>query len=125
MPFEYSIPTATDSSDPGPVASVFGAGHLSELTLYALFDLVDAVLSETGRVERQPRSPLSRIGSNSCWPSGGFRISAMRGWASSPARYPALAARVAARLPGTTGCKECAVPRNWVVTGHLMSVDQA
>jgi hypothetical protein len=41
---------------------VFAPGHLGELTRYLPFELVDAVLAETGRVERRVRDLPSRVG---------------------------------------------------------------
>ena len=43
-------------------SGVFAPGHLGELTRVIPFDLVDAVLSETGGVERRLRSLPSRVG---------------------------------------------------------------
>jgi hypothetical protein len=62
LPFRYYIARTAASGDPGPVADVFNAGHLGELTRYVQFDLVDAVLSETGRVQRRVRLLPSRVG---------------------------------------------------------------
>ncbi|WP_439677919.1 transposase domain-containing protein [Embleya sp. MST-111070] len=45
-----------------PGAAVLDPGHLGELTRYAPFDLVDAVLAESGRVQRRVRSLPSRVG---------------------------------------------------------------
>ncbi|MEU6275240.1 transposase domain-containing protein [Streptomyces populi] len=44
------------------MADVFGAGHLGELTKYVPFDLVDAVLAETGRLQKRLRLLPSRVG---------------------------------------------------------------
>jgi Insertion element 4 transposase N-terminal/Transposase DDE domain len=44
------------------VADAFDAGHLGELTRYVPFDLVDAVLVETGRVQQRLRLLPSRVG---------------------------------------------------------------
>ncbi|MFG1711334.1 IS4 family transposase [Nonomuraea sp. M3C6] len=41
---------------------MFAPGHLGELTQYLPFELVDAVLEETGRVERRLRDLPSRVG---------------------------------------------------------------
>ena len=41
---------------------VFAPGHLGELTRYLPFELVDAVLAETGRVEQRLRALPSRVG---------------------------------------------------------------
>ncbi|MGC9544781.1 transposase domain-containing protein [Streptomyces sp. UG1] len=41
---------------------VFAPGHLGELTKYIAFELVDAVLAETGAVERRFRALPSRVG---------------------------------------------------------------
>lgn len=43
-------------------AGVFAPGHLGELTMYLPFELVDAVLAETGAVQRRLRSLPSRVG---------------------------------------------------------------
>ncbi|MEU2159452.1 transposase domain-containing protein [Streptomyces sp. NPDC019396] len=43
-------------------AGVFAPGHLGELTKYLPFELVDAVLAETGTVQRRLRSLPSRVG---------------------------------------------------------------
>jgi len=43
-------------------AGVFAPGHLGELTRYLPFDLVDAVLQETGTVQRRLRELPSRVG---------------------------------------------------------------
>jgi hypothetical protein len=43
-------------------AGVFAPGHLGELTRYLPFELVDAVLVETGRVQRRLRDLPSRVG---------------------------------------------------------------
>jgi hypothetical protein len=43
-------------------AGVFAPGHLGELTQYLPFELVDAVLEETGAVERRLRDLPSRVG---------------------------------------------------------------
>jgi hypothetical protein len=62
LPFQYSIAPAAGSSGSGPVAGAFGAGHLGDLTRHVPFDLVDAVLSETGRVQQRVRLLPSRVG---------------------------------------------------------------
>src|SRR3954451_22606404 len=41
---------------------VFAPGHLGELTQYLPFELVDAVLEETGAVQRRLRKLPSRVG---------------------------------------------------------------
>jgi hypothetical protein len=41
---------------------VFAPGHLGELTQHAPFELVDAVLTETGRVQQRVRDLPSRVG---------------------------------------------------------------
>lgn len=41
---------------------VFAAGHLGELTALVPFELVDAVLEQTGCVQRRTRMPPSRVG---------------------------------------------------------------
>jgi hypothetical protein len=43
-------------------AGWFAPGHLGELTSIVPFELVDAVLSETGTVQRRLRDPPSRVG---------------------------------------------------------------
>ncbi|MFA1546712.1 transposase domain-containing protein [Actinomadura chokoriensis] len=43
-------------------AGVFAPGHLGELTRLLPFELVDAVLAETGAVERRLRNLPSRVG---------------------------------------------------------------
>lgn len=43
-------------------AGVFAPGHLGELTQVVPFELVDAVLAETGRVQRRLRALPSRVG---------------------------------------------------------------
>jgi Insertion element 4 transposase N-terminal len=43
-------------------AGVFAPGHLGELTQVVPFELVDAVLAETGRTERRLRDLPSRVG---------------------------------------------------------------
>lgn len=43
-------------------AGVFAPGHLGELTRVIPFELVDAVLAETGRVQRRVRALPSRVG---------------------------------------------------------------
>ncbi|MGW4424759.1 transposase domain-containing protein, partial [Streptosporangium sp. NPDC004631] len=43
-------------------AGVFAPGHLGELTQVVPFELVDAVLTETGRVQHRLREPPSRVG---------------------------------------------------------------
>ena len=43
-------------------AGVFAPGHLGELTRIVPFELVDAVLAETGRTERRLRRLPSRVG---------------------------------------------------------------
>jgi Insertion element 4 transposase N-terminal/Transposase DDE domain len=43
-------------------AGVFAPGHLGELTRYLSFELVDAVLAETGSVQRRLRDLPSRVG---------------------------------------------------------------
>jgi hypothetical protein len=60
LPFQYF--TAPSLEGPGPAADVFGAGHLGELTKYVPFDLVDAVLAETGRLQKRLRLLPSRVG---------------------------------------------------------------
>jgi hypothetical protein len=42
-------------------AGVFAAGHLGELTRFLPFDLVEAVLAETVRVQRRVRDLPSRV----------------------------------------------------------------
>ena len=41
---------------------VFAPGHLGELTPFVPFELVDAVLAETGTVQRRLRDLPSRVG---------------------------------------------------------------
>ncbi|GAA1171579.1 IS4 family transposase [Streptomyces hebeiensis] len=60
MPFQCSAAPAPEG--PGPAADAFTAGHLGELTRYVPFDLVDAVLAETGRVQKRLRLLPSRVG---------------------------------------------------------------
>jgi hypothetical protein len=43
-------------------AGVFGPGHLGELTRHVPFELVDAVLEQTGTVQRRLRELPSRVG---------------------------------------------------------------
>ena len=43
-------------------AGVFAPGHLGELTQIVPFDLADAVLAETGTVQRRLRALPSRVG---------------------------------------------------------------
>lgn len=43
-------------------AGVFAPGHLGELTQIVPFELVDAVLAETGRVQHRLRELPSRVG---------------------------------------------------------------
>jgi hypothetical protein len=43
-------------------AGVFAPGHLGELTQVVPFELVDAVLAETGRVQHRLRALPSRVG---------------------------------------------------------------
>lgn len=43
-------------------AGVFAPGHVGELTQVVPFELVDAVLAETGRVQRRLRELPSRVG---------------------------------------------------------------
>lgn len=53
------------STLPGILAvgeGVLAPGHLGELTKYVPFELVDAVLEETGTVERRRRILPSRVG---------------------------------------------------------------
>jgi Insertion element 4 transposase N-terminal len=42
-------------------AGVFAPGHLGELTRYAAFELVDAVLAETGRTQQRIRDLPARV----------------------------------------------------------------
>ena len=60
MPLQYF--TEPSVGAPGLAAGMFGTGHLGELTRYVPFDLVDAVLAETGRVEKRLRLLPSRVG---------------------------------------------------------------
>ncbi|MFJ9381955.1 transposase domain-containing protein, partial [Streptomyces sp. NPDC101455] len=60
--FQYSTARASAPDESGLVADAFGAGHLGELTRYVPFDLVDAVLAETGRVQQRLRLLPSRVG---------------------------------------------------------------
>ena len=43
-------------------SGVFAPGHLGELTQHVPFELVDAVLEETGAVQRRLRALPSRVG---------------------------------------------------------------
>ncbi|GAB3654565.1 hypothetical protein GCM10027589_13330 [Actinocorallia lasiicapitis] len=43
-------------------SGVFAPGHLGELTRFLPFELVDAVLAETGMVEHRLRKLPSRVG---------------------------------------------------------------
>ena len=43
-------------------AGVFAPGHIGELTRYVPLELVDAVLTETGAVQRRLRKLPSRVG---------------------------------------------------------------
>lgn len=57
---------------------VFAPGRLGELTQHLLFELVDAVLEETGAVQRRLRDLLSRVGvyflcAFGCTPTPGLR----------------------------------------------------
>ena len=62
MPSQYSIAHASAPAGLGAVADAFDAGHLGELTRHVPFDLVDAVLEETGRVQQRVRLLPSRVG---------------------------------------------------------------
>ena len=62
MPPQYSTSSASAPAGSGAAADAFDAGHLGELTRYVPFDLVDAVLAETGRVQRRVRLLPSRVG---------------------------------------------------------------
>lgn len=55
MPARYSIAHASALDGSGSAADAFDAGHLGELTRYVPFGLVDAVLAESGRVQRRVR----------------------------------------------------------------------
>lgn len=60
MPGQCATITLTRSST--VAAGLYAPGHLGELTQYVPFELVDAVLEETGRVQRRLRSLPSRVG---------------------------------------------------------------
>jgi len=62
LPSKYSIAHASTPDGARAAADVFDAGHLGELTRYVPFDLIDAVLAETGRVQRRVRLLPSRVG---------------------------------------------------------------
>ena len=62
MPSHYSIVPDAAPQGPGPEVGAFEAGHLGELTRCVPFDLVDAVLVETGRVQQRLRLLPSRVG---------------------------------------------------------------
>ena len=59
MPVESATVSLTRTITVG--AGVFAPGHLGELTRYAPFELVDAVLAETGRVQRRVRAIPARV----------------------------------------------------------------
>jgi Insertion element 4 transposase N-terminal len=57
-------------------AGVFAPGHLGELTWHVPFELVDAVLAETGTTQRRLRDLPSRVGvyfvcGDQSWPRPG------------------------------------------------------
>jgi hypothetical protein len=62
LPFQCSIAPDAVSDGTGRGAGAFEAGHLGELTRCVPFDLVDAVLAETGRVQQRLRLLPSRVG---------------------------------------------------------------
>ncbi len=62
MPFQYSSALVVRPDGSEFEVDVFGAGQLGELTRYVPFDLVDAVLEETGRVQERLRLLPSRVG---------------------------------------------------------------
>ncbi|GAA3134092.1 hypothetical protein GCM10010466_25930 [Planomonospora alba] len=57
-------PSAAETGhSPGPATdAVFAPGHLGELTTFAPFELVDAILDETRTVQRRLRELPSRVG---------------------------------------------------------------
>ena len=60
MPRQCATITLTRTST--VAAGLFAPGHLGELTQYTPFELVDAVLAETGRVQQRLRALPSRVG---------------------------------------------------------------
>jgi hypothetical protein len=62
LSFQYSIASVAAPQGPGPEAGAFEAGHLGVLTRCVPFDLVDAMLAETGRVQQRLRLLPSRAG---------------------------------------------------------------
>ena len=62
LPFQYSSALVVRPDGSEFEVDVFGAGQLGELTRYVPFDLVDAVLEETGRVQERLRLLPSRVG---------------------------------------------------------------
>lgn len=60
MRLQCAITTFTRSVTVAP--GVFAPGHLGELTRYLPFELVDAVLQETGKVQQRLRDLPSRVG---------------------------------------------------------------
>jgi len=60
LPSQYPIARSCAPDGSGLVADAFEAGHLGGLTRYVPFDLVDAVLAETDRVQRRVRLLPSR-----------------------------------------------------------------
>src|SRR3954453_15150085 len=64
-PHPPGAPLSTDSVSSRVVAFAggrFAPGHLGELTRIVPFEMVDAALAETGRVQRRGRGPPSRGG---------------------------------------------------------------
>lgn len=79
---------------------MFAPGHLGELTRYVPFELVDAVLEETGAVERRLRVLPSRVGvyfllALGLFPDLGYRRvwdKLVAGWAAGDVRGPSVKA---------------------------------
>jgi hypothetical protein len=64
LPSQYSSLPASAAAHGGvaPGIDVFSAGQFGELTRYVPFDLVDAVVQESGRVQQRLRLVPSRVG---------------------------------------------------------------
>ncbi|MFI6986398.1 IS4 family transposase [Embleya sp. NPDC050154] len=74
------------------MADAFTAGHLGELTRYVPFDLVDAVLAETGRVQKRLRLLPSRVGIYFLLALGLFpHLGYMRVWSMLTSALPGAA----------------------------------
>ncbi|MFF3256087.1 transposase domain-containing protein [Actinacidiphila glaucinigra] len=80
------------------MTDAFTAGHLGELTRYVPFDLVDAVLAETGRIQKRLRLLPSRVGV--------YRV-------SPPSRTPSVRGLIAARGPVREGVATSRAPGRW------------